>query len=619
MKIKQLLLKPKELYTTQLEKQYHDAAEQYFDKLAKDAKTDSLANQQHVTEYNGLNEKAKLLEKSVNSTKTLKIFILVLSILSLVIGGLLLIIGFANPKWFFFVIGIFLLGLGIFLLVFNQKIIKKKQLEREAKLAEARKEAEAMLQLCYQDMASLNNSFDWNIPAAIMEKTTNMIDLDPYFSLPKYTYLQEKFGMNEVIEPNCSVLGVLSGNIQGNPFVLEKVMEEKLINKTYTGSITIHWTTTSYYKGKTVTHHHSETLTATIEKPAPNYNAQTVLVYGSETAPNLHFRREPSKINSFKNEKEKEKYVASEMKKIRKMEEKAVMEGGTFTAMNDEPFEVFFHALDRDNETEFRVLFTALAEENMMELLNDPVPYGDDFYMIKNGMINLICSHHSQRIDYSANPNLFIDYDFNASKNKFVSYCDEFIRGLYFDLAPILSIPDYQTNMPYEYIHNKEWKSNYSSFEQEALANGMDPNIFRPNGANPSLPLILKTTRSRKIGNSDCVNIHAYSYHTTEMVDYISKLGGDGHTHRIPVHWIKYDRVDSDNEIGISYVGSNRHDFLENCNNGKISGILGENALVHYERGLLAFKNRLPINDSLNNALEKLFGTQKQENAEENQ
>lgn len=613
---KEILYKPKDLYTRQLKNQYHKGAEDYFDKLTKDNNIDVQTNKKHVKEYNDLLEKKKAMSGQVNSTKTLKIFFIVLSIICFVVGAILSLIGIfkISSLWFLLLIGIILLGGGIFFIVYSQKVIKKKQQEREAALNEITQQCDKKLQECYSDLQALNADYDWNIPSKIMEKVTNIIDIDPYFSLPRFQYLHDKFNMKEVIDENSSILGVISGNIQGNPFVLQKTLDSKLENKKYTGSLTIHWTTYSRdSKGRSVAHHHSETLYANVYKPAPSYNTQTVLIYGNEAAPHLSFKRGYSNINSLKTDKDKEKVVKEGMKEIKKAADKAISEGNTFTPTGNDEFDVFFGGLDRDNEVEFRLLFTPLAQSNMLSLLKDPEPYGDDFYFVKKNMINIIASKHSQSFDYSANPNHFYGYDYETCKTNFISYCDNYIQSLFFDLAPLLSIPLYQMHKPHEYIYDKDWGNNYSSFEQEAIANGMDKKCFMPNGADPSLPLLIKTRSSTKVGKIDRVNIHTYSYHTTQMVDYVTVHGGDGHNHQVPVHWIKYDRVDSDNQIGVRYIGSSKRHVQQMYDEGKLTSILKNSGAMYYERGLLSFTNTACITSQADEELEKLFTEVKKE------
>jgi hypothetical protein len=84
---------------------------------------------------------------------------------------------------------------------------------------------------------------------------------------------------------------------------------------------------------------------------------------------------------SGKSDKDNDKFVASRVKDLDKLEEKAVKAGKTFTKLGNDEFEAFFGADDRDNEVEYRLLFTPLAILNEMDLIKNPAPFGDDFYM----------------------------------------------------------------------------------------------------------------------------------------------------------------------------------------------------------------------------------------------
>lgn len=609
MESKEVLYKPKDLYQSSLKEQYHKGATDFYDKLTKDNNIDTQANKKHVEEYNTYLKEKKDLEDKIGSGKGFRIFLIVLIVLGFLVGGILMIISIMNMKslWFLLIIGILLIAGAIYFIVHINVFTNKKLKEKEEELQKVNEKINNKLNECYNDLAPLNNSLDWNIPGTIMEKVTNIIDLDPYFTLKRLCYLKEKFGFQEITDPNCSVLGVLSGNIQGNPFVLQKVLEEKLVDTRYTGTLTIHWTTYSRSNGKTVSHHHSETLKASVYHPAPNYHTQTVLVYGNEAAPNLHFKRTPSDINTLKTDKDKEKAVKNGMKEIKKMADKAISEGKAFTPTGNDDFDVFFGGLDRDNEVEFRLLFTPLAQSNMLSLLNDPTPYGDDFYMTKNGMVNIIASRHSQTFDYSANPYRYITYDYEKGRDNFINYCDKFIEGLYFDLAPLLSIPLYQMHKPREYIYEKELATNYSSFEHETLANAMNQDIFRPNGCDSSLPVLLKSYRVAKVGDADSVIIHGYSYETKPRCDYVSVKGGDGRYHDVPVHWTEYIRKDSEREMDLRYIGSNRKEVNETISNTDLKNVLGRDGQFHYERGLLALCLDRPYTEQTDNLISSFF------------
>ncbi len=591
MESKEILYKPKDLYERSLKEQYHKGAEEYFDKLIKETNTDTKANEKHVSEYKTLDAKRKEMEKMLHSSKVQRGFFILFIILFLLAAIILSVLGGVRiqEQWYLLVVGIILLGAGIFFIVYTAKNLAKIIKQREDALAKAQAAAKAKLDECYADLSALNSAYDWNIPGQIMESTTGIIDIDPYFSEKRLEYLTEKFGLSIKESDNRSVLGIISGNIQGNPFIVKKVLQEDYRDKVYTGELLITWTTYSTdSKGNRVSHHHSQVLRATSTHKAPFYGTDTILIYGNEAAPHLSFSRTPSDINSLTSQTQIDRAVKSGMKEIRKKADEAIASGSGFTPTGNDEFDVFFGGNNRNNEVEFRLLFTPLAQANMLSLLKDPEPYGDDFYMQKSGMVNFIKSRHSQSFDYSANPQAYVSYDYTISRNAFVSYCDEYIKNLFFDLAPLLSIPLYQMHKPREYIYEKEIASNYSYFEHEALANTMNASVFIPSGADRSLPLILKSKAVRKNGESDHVKIHSYSYKTQNRTDYIPVLGGDGRFHDVPVNWIQYDRVDRDRNLDMRYVGSSRMGFDQKLKeNKRLSSIVGASAASAYAKGML--------------------------------
>lgn len=586
----EVLFKPKELFDKRLKKQYHDAAVEYFDELTKRTGTDPQANKKHVDEYIAAKAAADEMAKRSSSAHSRKVVAIVFMIICFVAGAISLVVAFVGEfKWVALLIGLLLIGGGVGL-IFAMRKAKKTAAKLDEELKKLRAEEEKRLKICWDDMHAMNAAYDWNIPLVVMEKATPIIDLDPYFRPEKLAYLMDKFDFPEETDPNVSTVGVISGQIQGNPFILERVIQHEYAPKRYEGTLVITWTTYSYdSKGNRVSHTHSQTLHASVEHDAPYYDYDTRLIYGNEAAPHLHFSRRPTDAHKL-DEKGKKKAIEAGAKRLAKLAEKTIASEHSFTPMNNDEFDVFFDATDRDNDVEFRLLFTPLAQKNMCELLEDPNPYGDDFIMVKDGKLTSVATLHSQNFDYSANPELFLSYDHAAAKRAFVDYCDKFIQSLFFDLAPILSIPLYQMHKSHEYIYGQTYRANVTSFEQEALANAMNPNSFYPKNADETLPLMLKAEKSTKMGRGDEVTIHAMSYKTTPMVDYVPVMGGDGRLHDVPVHWIKYDRVECNHSIGVTYAeNATRESYNKLFSAGKFNKLLsGDKAQAHFERGLLA-------------------------------
>ena len=607
---KQVLYQPKKMYNTMLKQQYHDTAASYFDDLCAKSGVSKEENAALVKQYNhaaGIAKRARDAHSKLKLAKNLLIFFAIAFIFVAVLG---IIIGIIDEEIAY--VGWIMLGAGLVLsavlFVIYFLAVAKKLVAAKVALDEADKKKNELLDLCYKNTAPLNNTLDWGVPQEIMEKATPIIDLDPIFMGDRLEALIEKFGFHEVTDPYKSVLQVLSGQIQGNPFVLEKVLECEMYNKRYEGTLTIHWTTTYRDKeGHTHTQYHSETLRAYVYHPAPRYTAVTQLVYGSEAAPHLRFTRNPVHAEKM-NDKEREKFVKNRIKKLDKKEAKDLGNiNQNFTKMGDDEFDALFGAYDRNNEVEFRLLYTPLAIRNTLDLLKNPDPYGDDFYMFKRDMVTVVRSEHSQRFDYSSSPTNFMGYDLEKMKNDFVGYCDKFIKNLFFDLAPILSVPLYQIHKPFEYIFKTPYRSNFSSFEQETLANGLDPTLFAPDGAGRDLPLILKAEDASRRGSGDSVRVNAMSYQEIPRVDYVSVFGGDGSWHSVPVHWVEYIEVHKVSNMGLARVGGSRKAYLEG-KEGNFGGSRLNAALTHFERGLMAiFEGHEDFLQELNDTLVEYF------------
>ncbi len=584
----QPLYEPRKLYANQFEHQFHENAALYFDSLARQAKTDTGANKLHVKAYDAAMVEVEEAKKRLDSSKTARGFMIAGFVIAFAAAVITFIIGIMNASsmWWMFLIAAACLGLGIAGAVSLKTNFNKKVKAAEEVLAQKQKKAQEALDVCKADMATLNALFDDTMPQEVLEKTTPIIDLDGQFRPDRLCYLMSRFGMEEENDPNVSVEGVISGQIQGNPFILEKVFTHDFHDKVWEGSLTYTYTTTSVdSKGHTVVHTHTDTLYAQIERPAPFYGHETRLIFGSEVAPDLTFSRGPSGMSGA-SEKDAKKFVAKRVKELDKQEEAAIKAGKSFTKLGNDEFEAYFGADDRNNEVQYRLMFTALAQRNILDLLKNPAPYGDDFYMVKDKMLTSVASGHSQNFDYHPDVSYFYDYDFEAARKRFIAYCDEFIRGIFFDLAPILSIPLYQLHKPREYIYNRDYPCNTTSFEHEIMANRMSQDDFRPEGADPSLPLILKQMTAKAIEGGDEVRIHAMSYQTFPEVEYVTKMGRDGMPHAVPVHWIRYEEVGSENNIAVFDSAKKRPDFIH-ASLEPLRKYLKDN--FHFERGLVSY------------------------------
>ena len=593
------ILEPISMYNKVYKDGIKENASKYFDELVKKSKIDVNKNQEVCKKYDNKITEIEQLKKSLSKRKGIKGLFIALSVILFIVTLVFLILGimsFMNkisislPGYASLIIAIASLGIGIFLVVYIVKKINPLIKNDEELKAKKEKEASEFKNEASVIEAPLNALFDFNMCSDVIKMTTPLIQLDKYFDMKKYQFMNEKYGLEENKDENSSTEFVISGSIQGNPFLVERTFNTELVNKTYTGSITIHWTTRNA-KGELESH--SQTLTASVTKPAPSYWYDTVLIYGNEAAPNLNFSRVPSSANSM-DEKKLEKYVSKQSKKLDKIEEKAMMDDDpstNFTKMGNDEFDVLFGATDRNNEREFRLLFTPLAQKNELDLIKSKEPYGDDFKFFKRGMINIISSMHANATDIYSNPQTFISYSHDISKAKFIEYTSTYFQSLYFDLAPLISIPLYQQMKPHEFIYKKIYERNFTSYESESMANSMNISYFAPKESKTSI--ILKTQLIEKNEGCDKLLVRGYSYNTKTHVEYIPKLGGDGRMHDVPVEWIEYIPIYKDTIMEMTDCNTTRQDFnnamAKNDNLNKFLSSYSLNNGIIYQRGLLAF------------------------------
>ena len=402
-----------------------------------------------------------------------------------------------------------------------------------------KEECDRKIAAAYEQLRALNELFDWSTVADVVRRTIPNLVLDNFFSRERLDDLKNVFGWSDDFNRDKSILFCHSGDLNGNPFVLGESLNFKMGTKTYTGSLHISWREQETYtdsNGKTRTHWVTkhETLYASVEKPCPEYHTEKFLIYGNEAAPDLSFSRVPTGLadGSLFDKTRLKWRMSSQQEKARKNVEYTVMSNRTFNAL--------FNADDRDHEIQFRLLFTPLAQQEMVKLLQDnDVGYGDDFMFRKRKMINMILPAHLRDFDITASPDRFRHYDLDHIREVFLSYNTEFFKAFYFAMAPLLTIPLYQQIPPPKYgtVYNKK-PGSVSFWECESLANSFDSRAFRhPDSITAD---ILKTSSSVKADGDTIVSVTAHGFRGIEHTEYISKYGGDGHWHDVPVHWTEF-------------------------------------------------------------------------------
>ncbi|MBO4979701.1 MAG: hypothetical protein J6D16_04770 [Clostridia bacterium] len=399
-------------------------------------------------------------------------------------------------------------------------------------------------------MAPLNALLGERDAIDLMQKTLPEIEFDRFYSAERERELRELCAYAPEPDDERSILDILSGEYKGNPFLFERQLRHRMGEETYHGHLTISWTETYRdSKGNLRTRLRTQTLHASVVKPKPFYHQNTVLKYFPQGAPDLSFSRE-GLYHDDKSEKQIERLVKKGEKKLKKKAEEALEQGKSFTEMNNTEFEVLFDALNRDNEVQFRMMFTPLAQNNMVDLMRSEVGYGDDFDFYKSKRMTTIHSDHAQKWRMDASSAHCRSYDLEEIQRNFQAFHEEYFKSVFFDFAPLLAVPMYQDKPARSLDPLREYKVNYTAGEYETLVNRMD--LSRLVAKESKTRAILKATGLSHTEEADTVEIRALSYRTVMHTDYVPRVGGDGRTHLVPVPWTEYIPIERTSYIEVS-------------------------------------------------------------------
>lgn len=518
---------PLDEYVNTFAPRFRQVAKDTFAQLSKEAGVDINANRQTCKQL----YKAQGDLKSVKSKLCWTIFLCVVMWGGAIGGGIAIYNMYDSfESW-----EIVLIAIGIataLLLLFwkIQPLIKQLKSERNGLIEKTTKlEKEA-----WQQMAPLNRLYDWDILTRMMTQTVPKLEFDSYFTTQRLADLQEVYGWDGTFNQERSVIYSHSGLINGNPFVLCRTRKMEMGTKTYYGHKTIYWTTRERGSdGKMHTVRHSETLTASVTAPYPGYYEKTRLIYGNTAAPDLKFFRKQSGLANC----EGSLSYRWQRRKLRKKSRD--LTNNDFAMMTNEEFEVAFDTSNRNSNQQYALLFTPLAQANMLKLLKDnSASYGDDFDFEKNCMINTILPDHIQSIDLDMNPHQYQNFDYDKAEKDFYDINAQYFRAIYFCFAPLLCVPMYQQIRSQENIYGRNMQRHSAFWEHEALANFWGQDHFK----HPQCvtDCILKTKKEQTSGDRSSVTVYAYGYRVEQRISYITKWGGDGRTHQVPVYWNEY-------------------------------------------------------------------------------
>lgn len=514
-------------YDKVFRERFREIAEKTFDSLVSESKIDIEANRKTCKEIQDTDQ----ILSSVKSKISRWTFWAVVQWIIVGVGIFVAIQYYESftEKWQFPALIALIIICFFYVILRVHPHIKKLKKERD-NLSATLKE---LTDKAWAQMKPLNRLYDWDILTRMMTKTVPRLEFDPYFTNQRLADLKEVYNWDDSFNEGRSILYSLSGLINGNPFVLCRAKKMIMGSKTYYGSKTIYWTTREVGSdGKMHSVSHSETLTASVTADYPEYFEKARLFYGNTAAPDLKFYRKQSGMAS------KEGTLSYKMKRNALRRKARNLDNADYAMMTNEEFEVAFDTRNRNDNQQFALLFTPLAQQNMLNLLRDSsIGYGDDFDFEKNKMINTIISNHLQNVDFDLNPQKYHNYSFEEAKSNFINSNADYFKAIYFSLAPLLCVPMYQQIRPQHDIYGHDMMRRSAFWEHESLANFWGKSHFE--ASNCVTDCILKTNQL----DDTTVKVTAYGYSSTERISYISKWGGDGRMHEVPVTWYEYNPV----------------------------------------------------------------------------
>lgn len=555
-----------------LKEEHKRNVEEYLEKKVLESNTDIESNKKEVTKLYKLEEEFSKLNKKMNLFNLLRVFLIVIVII-LLLAAIFLIVSFVRGVdsslhlTYGLVLG-FSIVLSIIFIVILALPIRKKINLLTLKTNELEKVIEEKRQLCFDMLRPLASIIENNIQVKLFQKTLPLINLDQNFDMAKYSLLKDKyklFSYDQDMEK--STLAVQSGHINGNPFVLLNILQHVMGTQTYYGELQVSYQTSTFNsKGERSFQTVYQTLYASVTKPCPFYSTDYILCYGNEAAEDLVFERKPSGIDQAA---KIDKFIKSKVKEFRNDVNRIQKNNPKFTALANEEFEAIFGALDRNNETQFRLLLTSSAQLELMKIFkNNEYGFQDKFIFNKERMMNYITPTFIPK-DFKLDFDVldYFTFDYEKMKEEFIQLNLNYFTILYYIMAPILSIPLYQEHKPEEYIYRKTLAQRYPNVQYEEVANKYQ-DVLNP--LSKTLNIIKAKFISEQEDGSELLKLTSMGYDIEKRIDYVLVRDNSGRAHNVPVEWDYYRQVFSSDDIIVKTEQINNYqEYISKYNDSK--------------------------------------------------
>jgi hypothetical protein len=547
-------LEPLAFYESTLQARAKEVTSDEFERLLALSGVDEAKNEQAFARYQEKCQETARAEASLSKAKGLQgflVFLIVIFGLACFIGLVLSCLAYPDKLAYPFLYPIItvLAALAIVGLAFLLHRLNHGKLAERTKLAQGlEKEKNQQAGVLLAMVAPFKNRLSYGTELDIANTLIPFAHFHPSFSASAYAYMEKGCGLSAFDSgKDESVVDLLSGDLMKNPFLFLTKKEMALYDETYFGSLEISWTTQERdSNGNYYTEYHSEVLTASVSAPAPHYSYPLMLLYENEAAPRLSFSRQPSGLSRSWSPREYARLVKNRSRMLQKKAHEGVGEGSNYTALGNEDFEALFGGENRNNEVEFRLLFTPLAQKSLLALLTSREPYGDDFAFTKSGALNYLVENHFSDLGkgtiYAHELAPFLSVA--ELRDYYLEKTTTFFRALYFSLAPLFAIPLY-TQKEGSFVEAERTESTlpqFSPFEEEMALNALPEEELAHKES--STTLILKSRLLDHGPHCDVIEAKSYSYKGKDRIAFVSVHGGDGYWHDVPVHWTEYEPLE---------------------------------------------------------------------------
>ena len=522
------IMDPLEFYNTSGAEALRKNAVQFFDGRLEQAGIDEAANRALAEAYERAEAQCR---EERNERKDYIIFSVVA--LLLVVGGFAFI-SMYDTSWAYILLGVLMCALGGVWFIKKLSPALKMQEER---IRGAEQKAQALAQQARAQLEPLEKLLSPRDSLDLIQQTVPELVFHDSFSRDHYDALRN-FDFRDDDNKDSSVIRSLTGTLNGNPFAFLEHLTFEMRKETYTGKRTIEWTENVVEKDKkgnevVKPRRRTQTKSAEFRADKPYFYTYATLGYGHETAPELSFSRKPGKVHELGDNRLEGKVRRGKWA-LEWQSRQALRRGQDFLPMANEEFEVLFGATDRNNEHQFRQMFTPQAQRSMTRLLRDGTLGGDTFSFRKKRRFNTISC--SEKV-FRESPRKWHDYSVQKAREAFVKYQEEYFHLIFSAFAPLLAVPLYWERSAVEPVSTG--LGQFSPCEHEMMANQLPRELLVTGDCETRA--ILKTSLISTSEQGDLIRVWASGFTTYPRVAAVEVSGWkDKRTHFVDVEWDEY-------------------------------------------------------------------------------